>query len=137
MTRLICDDTAHRITVLRTIANAPDLGAFDLASLKTEILGQAFELSILFIGRTRMRSLNYQTRDRDAATDILSFRISPTSGELFLCPEIANRKAPTFGYQPNQYIRYLLIHGCLHLKGLDHGRTMSEQEARLVTRYDI
>ena len=99
-----------------------------LARMKREILGARYELSVVVLGERAMRALNRTYRTRDTSTDILSFALSPAEGELYLSMRDVTKKAPRFGMSARHYLAYLFIHGCLHLKGHDHGRTMERLE---------
>lgn len=97
-------------------------------NMKDEILGKKYELSVAFIGSAKMKKLNRETRDKDYVTDILSFTYSKNTGEIFLClPKIKN-KASEFDMDTKNYLKFLVIHGMLHLKGMDHGSTMERME---------
>ena len=98
------------------------------SKIKNTVLGREYELSLVFISSIKMRGLNRSYRTKDAPTDILSFPLSKTSGEIFLCMSEVKKKAPQFGMTERQYLGYVFIHGLLHLEGLDHGRTMSRLE---------
>lgn len=96
--------------------------------IKEKILGKRYELSLAFVGDARMRTLNREYRDKDKTTDILSFPLSKTSGEIFISMNAAKKKAQQFGMTVNDYFIFLFIHGCLHLEGRTHGRTMEKLE---------
>ncbi len=96
--------------------------------IKNEILGESYELSLVFIGPTASHRLNKQYRGKDYATDVLSFPISKTSGEIFLDLATTAKQAPKFEMNVKKFTAFLFIHGCLHLKGMAHGRTMEKAE---------
>jgi len=85
-----------------------------------------WDLSLLFCNNKRIRELNKQYRNRDEATDVLSFVMGETEGERFLpgdiavSLEMAEENAGSFGVSPGEELRRLLIHGILHLSGMDH-----------------
>jgi probable rRNA maturation factor len=96
--------------------------------IKDEILGAEYQLSLVFIGDTKMRRLNSTYRHKDATTDILSFPLSKNSGEIFFSPREVKKRAPRFHLSTRDHFVFLFIHGCLHLKGMQHGRTMERLE---------
>lgn len=98
------------------------------AFIKEKMLGKRYELSIAFVGDTRMRTLNRTYRGKDASTDVLSFPLSSDSGEIIFSMARVTQKAKKFSLTPREYLAYLFIHGILHLKGLEHGRTMEKLE---------
>ena len=103
--------------------------------IKEEILGKAYELSFAFIETSEMQRLNLKYRNKDYATDILSFPLSETSGEILICKEIAKQKAPDYNLSSTDYLLFLLIHGLLHLKGLDHGQKMENLEKKYLAKF--
>ncbi|PIR85276.1 rRNA maturation RNase YbeY [Candidatus Kaiserbacteria bacterium CG10_big_fil_rev_8_21_14_0_10_45_20] len=96
--------------------------------IKEKVLGKKYDLSLVFIDETRMRTLNTRYRNKKTSTDILSFPLDTLSGEMFISMNDVQKKAKKFSLSTKQYLGFLFIHGLLHLKGLDHGRTMERQE---------
>lgn len=110
------------------------------------------ELSILLVDDSRMRRLNHKYRGIDRTTDVLSFpqiqnkmqdtrfmihdkknrascivhHASLTSlvlGDVVINLQAAKRQAIEHGLSFNEELRWLLVHGVLHLIGYDHERT--------------
>jgi probable rRNA maturation factor len=84
-------------------------------------------LSVVFVGTQTMRSLNARYRQKDYATDVLSFSYGEELvdhvrllGEIVVAPEIAVRQARLCRARPEWELRKLLAHGVLHLLGYDH-----------------
>lgn len=109
---------------LRKAARRP-LPALPFAALAREVLGPRYELSVVFIGAKRSRALNRTYRGKDKPANVLAFPLTRESGELFLTPIAI----------PRGELLYLFIHGLLHLKGLDHGHIMEQQEKRLLVKW--
>jgi probable rRNA maturation factor len=79
-------------------------------------------VAVEFVEPERMRELNREHRGRDSATDVLSFPVDgdpgdarePSSGaplelgDLVICPELTAD------------VREVVVHGALHLAGMDH-----------------
>lgn len=103
--------------------------------IKESILGKKYELSIVLVGKSKMKSLNKVYRGKNEATDVLSFEIDSNNGEIFINPEIAKKKAPEFSYTFEEYLLFLVIHASLHLKGLEHGDKMERYEFAHYNRY--
>lgn len=108
-----------------------------LHNFATRILGSRYTLSVVLVGTTRMRSLNKTYRGKDAPTDILAFPLSKNEGEIFLNPDSLRSKAKKFNMTLREYTQYVFIHGLLHLKGYDHGRTMEKLEDRWCQIFSI
>ncbi len=100
-----------------------------------DILGDSYELSLVFIGNTRSRNLNKTWRAKDKPTNVLSFPLSSTIGELYINIPLAVREARVFETTPRKHIFFLFIHGILHLKGYDHGKRMEQAERSLMKKY--
>jgi len=105
--------------------------------MKDKVLGSNYELSVVFVGKQRIRTLNRTYRQKDKATDILSFPLTKTSGEIFICLEVTKIKAKEFSRSFQNYAAFLIIHGLLHLKGMDHGSRMEAEEKLLTAHFGI
>ncbi|HEV2462403.1 MAG TPA: rRNA maturation RNase YbeY [Acidobacteriaceae bacterium] len=89
-------------------------------------------VSVLLTGDSEIRRLNREFRGKDKATDVLSFPAgdgagrSRTAGDLAISVETAAREAEQRGHSLETELRVLLLHGVLHLAGLDHERDSGE-----------
>ncbi len=101
-----------------------------LQRAKDEILGKKYDLSLVFAGYALTRRLNRERRGKDRPANTLSFFLSKSSGEIFLNPKEARRKAT--GSVP---LKHLFIHSLLHLKGYSHGSTMKSEEDKYLLFY--
>lgn len=108
-----------------------------LLRMKDAVLGPRYDLSVAFVSPREMRRLNATYRGVDAPTDILSFPLSNESGEVLLCMREVTRRASQFQRTPQIYLRFLVIHGLLHLKGCAHGSRMEEQEIKFRKKFGI
>lgn len=100
-------------------------------------LGKKYDLSLVFIGKKKMREFNSKFRQKDYATNILSFPLSKTEGEIFICPQVAIKEAEKVSYNFDKYLKFLFIHGITHLKGFDHGSKMEEEERKTRKKFSI
>jgi probable rRNA maturation factor len=105
--------------------------------MKNAVLGKRYELSVVIVSAAKMRELNRRWRDRDVTTDILSFPLSETEGEIYISPDIAKKKAPEFGRSADNFILFLFIHGLVHLKGYDHGAIMESTEKKFRRKFGV
>jgi probable rRNA maturation factor len=106
------------------------------------------ELAITFVDETAMAELNKQFMDEDHATDVLAFPIddelvesgrSPDSGstgpdrpepepgevpillgDVMVCPAVAAANAVDHGRSTDDELALLVVHGILHVLGMDH-----------------
>ena len=103
------------------------------AVLNYEKFEGSAEISVIFVDNQRIRELNNQYRNKDSATDVLSFpmdELRPPGeneeppegllGDIVLCPEVTTAQAAEHNRTPDQEAEYLLVHGILHLLGHDH-----------------
>lgn len=74
-----------------------------------------------------MQEVNHQYRKKDRPTDVLSFTSTTQAkgetqemGDILICPEYAKHEAKRRGIPVSEELVRLIIHGCLHLSGLDH-----------------
>ena len=103
--------------------------------VKNEILGKDYSLSIAFVDAKKSREINKKYRNKDKPTDILSFALSKNTGELILCKEIIKRELKKFNRTFRQFLGFLVIHGMLHLKGMEHSSRMERAEAKYDQKY--
>ncbi len=108
-----------------------------LVAAKNAVLGASYELSLAFVTSAEIRKLNQKFRGKNTATDILSFSLSPDSGEIILCMDEVERQAPLFKRTAPNFLKFLFIHGLLHLKGYAHGGTMEKQEKKFRQRFNV
>jgi probable rRNA maturation factor len=108
----------------------------DVLSRAARITGaRVDEISVLFCGDRRMRSLNRIYRKMDRPTDVLAFPSgAPAAGGVFAGDVIvsvpyAKRQARRRGESPARELDRLLLHGFLHLLGYDHETDHGEMDA--------
>ena len=81
-----------------------------------------------------LRALNRQFRGKDYPTDVLSFASDGGYlGDIAISMPRARAQAREHGHSVEDELRILLLHGILHLKGMDHesdGGRMARSEAR-------
>ncbi len=105
--------------------------------IKTTILGKNYELSLVFTTASKMLELNKTYRNLNESTDILSFPLSKTSGEIFICPSETKKMMTEFDRTYENFLAFLFIHGLVHLKGYDHGDKMEKVEIKFRKKFKI
>jgi probable rRNA maturation factor len=108
-----------------------------LARIKKEILGPGYRLNLIIVAPAAIRKLNAIYRDKDTATDILSFPLSRNEGDMYICPSETRKEAKKFDRPYSNFLPFLFIHGCVHLKGHDHGGTMERMEQKFRKKFGI
>lgn len=89
------------------------------------------ELSLLFCDDSFIQELNKNYRQIDSATDVLSFENGDEyedeegtwfcAGDIIISVETLPKNAAYFEVDENSELKRLLVHGLLHLNGMDHG----------------
>lgn len=100
--------------------------------IKNSVLGKDYELSLVLADKATSRKLNRVYRGKDKSTNVLSFPLSKSSGEIFIDLDTAQKEAKGFEMSFQKFVKYLYIHGLLHLKGMAHGRKMERVEKKLL-----
>jgi len=130
------------------------------------IRGEA-ELSVLFVSEEAIGDLNQRFLDTAGPTDVLAFPIDddlvetgrPDSastgpdrppldrseapvllGDVVICPAVAARNAPDHAGSYDDEVALLLVHGILHVLGMDHAEpaeasAMQARERELLDRF--
>jgi probable rRNA maturation factor len=94
-------------------------------------------ISCLITGDAEIRSLNRRFRGKNSATDVLSFPSGDANGfagDLGISIDRARAQAAEHGHSLEDEVRILMLHGALHLTGLDH-ETDSGEMARAEARW--
>jgi probable rRNA maturation factor len=148
----VADEQAERpVDTLRWVRLAE-------AVLNEESVRGDAELSMLFVDEAAMSDLNKRFLGKDGPTDVLAFPIdeepveggrSPDSGgtgpgfpsepsdmptvlgDVVICPSVAARNAPEHAGSYDDEMALLVVHGVLHLLGMDH---LDEDEAAAMER---
>jgi probable rRNA maturation factor len=93
-------------------------------------------LSCLISGDAELRRLNQQFRGKNSTTDVLSFPSRPGNGfagDLAISADRAKAQAAEHRHSIDDELRILMLHGALHLAGMDHesdSGEMARAEAR-------
>jgi probable rRNA maturation factor len=146
------EQTDRPVDTMRWVRLATDV-------LRAEGVRDDCELSMLFVDEEVMSGLNKQFHGKDGPTDVLAFPIdddpveggrSPDSGgtgpgyspaepadmplmlgDVVVCPAVADRNAPEHAGTYDDELALLIVHGILHLLGMDH---LEDDEADLMEK---
>jgi probable rRNA maturation factor len=91
-----------------------------------------FPVTLRIVGAREARGLNRTYRNKDHATNVLTFRYGERGGDIVLCHPVIRREARAQGKSLSAHYAHLVVHGCLHLRGYDHEkkRDAARMEAR-------
>lgn len=101
--------------------------------VKNEILGKRYEMSVVLTNNKESKKLNKKLRNKNKPANVLSFPLEEKAGEIFLDLE-TKKEASDFNMGYKKYLTFLFIHGCLHLKGYDHGDEMEKLEDKYLKK---
>lgn len=97
---------------------------------------RAVELSVRYVDSDEGRALNRDYRGKDYATNVLSFPVelppgvrSPLLGDLVICAPVVTLEALGQDKPLAHHHAHLVVHGVLHLLGMDHERSEAEADA--------
>ena len=128
------------IDIKVTLRRAPSFeGALSIPykEIGEAILGPGYELSLVICGDTLATRMNTEHRRKTYSPNVLSFPLDKREGEIFLNVRKAEREARLYGIPLRERLAYLYVHGCFHLKGLDHSDAMEREEARIMRRFKL
>jgi probable rRNA maturation factor len=105
-----------------------------------------WDLSLLITNDETIRAYNREYRHIDAPTDVLSFELGELlpdgrflPGDILISLESLQANADYFKVDANEELHRLLVHGILHLSGLDHATNeaaepMLQRQEELMTQ---
>ena len=105
-----------RHTVMRAIRHALDADA---------------EITVRIVGEEEGRELNKSYRQKDYATNVLTFDYAQepvVMADLVLCAPVVAREAREQGKTLAAHYAHLLVHGALHAQGWDHETSSADAE---------
>ena len=97
----------------------------------------SLEITVRVVDRREGRALNRQYRDRDYATNVLTFNYSGVpaiAADLVICAPVVMAEAKRQKKSLDHHLAHLLVHGVLHAAGLDHD---DDQEAEQMEALEI
>ena len=97
-------------------------------------LAREAEVTVRYVAEAEGRKLNREFRGKDYATNVLTFiyAAKPLAGDVVICAPVVVREAREQGKDVRAHHAHLLVHGLLHLQGMDHeaAREAQKMEAR-------
>ena len=108
------------------------------ANAKQKFPKMATEVSLVFTDDESIRAINAEWRQKDKATNVLSFPAYPITpgkipgpmlGDIIIARETVAREAEELEKPFEDHLTHLMVHGFLHLFGYDH---MNDGEAEIM-----
>lgn len=121
------------------------------ATLMLEGFDRDAEVSVTFCDNSHIKKLNKKYRDKDKATDVLSFPMYDFSegfdadeadgelllGDIVISVERAKEQAEEVGNPFLREIAFLTVHSMLHLLGYDHEASVEDDEEQCEAQREI
>ena len=103
------------------------------------------DLTVRFVGAAEARRLNREYRDKDYATNVLTFDYAHAPvvrADIVLCVPVIKREAREQRKPFRQHLAHLTVHGVLHAQGHAHDRAkdarkMESLEVRILAELGI
>jgi len=102
------------------------------------------DVELILTDDKEIRSLNKEFRQKDKATDVLSFPLENMPGmplgSIVISIDTAKKGATEFNHSIEDEIKLLFIHGLLHLLGYDHeidNGEMREKEKEIINKFNL
>ena len=110
-----------------------------ISEVLNELNLKNWDISLLFCYDAFIQNLNKQYRDIDSPTDVLSFEQGDEyfddagetrfmAGDIVISLDSLRFNAEEFNVEINEELKRLIVHGILHLNGMDHSDNSPEQE---------
>jgi probable rRNA maturation factor len=110
--------------------------------VRCALLGPA-ELAIRFVNAEEGQQLNRDYRNKDYATNVLTFAYNegaeladdePTQADIILCTDVLMKEAEEQGKTVEEHAAHLVVHGVLHAQGFDHEHDEEAEEMEQLER---
>jgi len=92
---------------------------------------QPASVTLRYVAQAEGRKLNREFRGKDYATNVLTFIYewgNGLEGDVVICAPVVAREAKEQGKEVRAHHAHLLVHGLLHLQGMDHEKSGAEAE---------
>jgi probable rRNA maturation factor len=117
-------------------------GARSIRSWAHAAWKDAAEVTVRIVGAAEGRRLNRAYRGIDRPTNVLSFAYGRRRGDVVLCHPVVAREARAQGKTLSAHYAHLVVHGMLHLRGMDHdspalAARMERRETRVLATLGV
>lgn len=105
-------------------------------------LARDARITLRFVGAREARALNRAYRNRDYATNVLTFDYGEDAADIVICLPVVEREARRQRKRVDHHLAHLVIHGVLHAQGFEHddetdAEAMESLETALLRRFRI
>jgi probable rRNA maturation factor len=135
MTALSVDVVVIRRPAADGILEDREIDRLVKQALAAENASGAWDVSIVLVDDDELRALHRDFMDIDEPTDVMTFPAEPdeereAGGDIVISVERAAEQGPEHSHTTEEEVRFLILHGVLHLSGWDD-RTPEERTAML------
>ncbi len=130
-------DKIELTSALRSLAKKVIVSALDYQEIDFPV-----EISLTFVDNEEIHELNKEYREKDSATDVLSFPMFENGeieyddesdepcaiGDIVVSLERAAEQAEEYGHSLEREVGFLCVHSVLHLLGFDHEISQEDEE---------
>ena len=122
-----------------------------------EMINDECELSVTFVDDKTIRQINKEYRDKDRATDVISFALEEMGedevpivgadiprvlGDIIISMDTARVQAEEYGHSMDRELGFLALHGFFHLLGYDHmnpedEKVMFTKQKEILDKYGL
>jgi len=102
------------------------------------------EIELVIVNNKTMKKINFEQREVDKTTDVLSFPLEDFPhfplGSIVINSDLATIKAKELGHSLKNEITLMFIHGLLHIKGFNHecdNGEMRREEEKLIKEFNL
>ncbi len=146
---LMSSDIQVDVQVAANVSNVPT--GSDIRNWLEQVIAQVgndtsrrIEISVKIVDEVEGRALNRQFRQKDSATNVLSFPLLDADlpelpaelplamGDIVICAPVVAREASEQGKNSSDHWAHMLVHGALHLFGYDHETKSQAQEMEML-----
>ena len=146
---LMSSDIQVDVQVAANVSNVPT--GSDIRNWLEQVIAQvgndtarSIEISVKIVDEAEGRALNRQFRQKDSATNVLSFPLLDAElpelpaemplamGDIVICAPVVAREASEQGKNSLDHWAHMLVHGALHLFGYDHETEVEAQEMEML-----
>jgi probable rRNA maturation factor len=146
---LMSSDIQVDVQVAANVSNVPTDS--DIRNWLEQVIAQvgndtsrSIEISVKIVDEVEGRALNRQFRQKDNATNVLSFPLLDADlpelpaelplamGDIVICASVVAREASEQGKNSSDHWAHMLVHGALHLFGYDHETESQAQEMEML-----
>ena len=146
---LMSGDIQVDVQVAANVSNVPTDS--DIRNWLEQVIAQvgndtsrSIEISVKIVDEVEGRALNRQFRQKDSATNVLSFPLLDADlpelpaelplamGDIVICASVVAREASEQGKNSSDHWAHMLVHGALHLFGYDHETESQAQEMEML-----